>query len=967
MSNKAAADVPPDIDRATRFLTGLQELLKTPALSALPSAIATSARTCAQCDNAAVFLESGASYRCVVVSDRAGVHSVDDGPVLPEQWPPLHSLRAGLPYYLIPDTRNEPTWSGQAPGSPGVDQAQTWLALALQVGDRLLGFIGLSFYQTTAISDANRRSLEQFASASASLLQQANLLVENSTAARRSALRLELTAELDEAANAEDIAQIAVEGARRNLDASFVGLYPVNPVETLERVVLAESTFNASDPTVGAAIQSLIITATEQKRTLAAPDIPADPCPDEAVRIYRETFLAGGIKALIVTPVSYRGVISAIMVVIGTTATWSAGEVVLAERLAVDTGRALARAGAANDAGVRTAQLDSAARGLWAALDVVRETLTDGSDLRTAVGAIGKAVPAVLPNDALLIVTMPDGSRPLDHLYSDYPEGDNALDDVASTLAPLLPGRTAPWVLSSFDPAESPAAKEALRAAGLQASLAVPVLGEDGDGVVLLLARRRCLFSESETALAERFATVLGAALRREGIIRESKAAAVRDERDRLAREIHDVLAQTITGLVMQLDALAGAVQPDSPLFDRLEQTRNMGRAAAAETRRLVWNLRPASVDLSKPRVVVQEEAGRFGRRASLTPQVDVVGEDRPISSEIGAVIQRLMQVALENVSRHSEATQVHILLHFGLHGLSLQIEDDGEGFDPDVINKSSGRLGLASVSERARQVGGSLRIESAAGHGTRVQLELPFSPAPPVPRARVSESQPAQEPPESPAAPGSIRIVLIDDHAMVREGLTRMLSEQTDFRVLEAVSTGTDGLRAIADLRPDVVLCDLQLPDIPGTEVIARARAHFPDIRCLVVTTFDDDENIYEAIKAGAKGYVLKDASAEDLVDAVRAVARNESLLQPVVAHKLVQRLGALARQGDMVETLTEREIEVLRALAGGLRNKEIAFQLGLSESTIKTHLASIFGKLGVTTRTEAVSRGRELGLVPL
>jgi DNA-binding NarL/FixJ family response regulator len=193
------------------------------------------------------------------------------------------------------------------------------------------------------------------------------------------------------------------------------------------------------------------------------------------------------------------------------------------------------------------------------------------------------------------------------------------------------------------------------------------------------------------------------------------------------------------------------------------------------------------------------------------------------------------------------------------------------------------------------------------------------------------------------------------------------MLSEQADLKVIEAVSTGAEGLRLIADLKPDVVLCDLQLPDIPGTEVIARARAHFPDIRCLVVTTFDDEEYIYEAIKAGAKGYVLKDASSEELVDAVRAVARNESLLQPIVAHKLVERFGALARQGDMVEALTDREVEVLRALASGLRNKEIAFQLGLSESTIKTHLASVFGKLGVTTRTEAVSRGRELGLIPI
>jgi DNA-binding NarL/FixJ family response regulator len=209
--------------------------------------------------------------------------------------------------------------------------------------------------------------------------------------------------------------------------------------------------------------------------------------------------------------------------------------------------------------------------------------------------------------------------------------------------------------------------------------------------------------------------------------------------------------------------------------------------------------------------------------------------------------------------------------------------------------------------------------------------------------------------------------VVLIDDHSMVREGLEHMLSDQPDLQVIGAAATGSEGLRIINELHPEVVLCDLQLPDISGVEVISRVRTLFPDIRCIIVTTYDHDDFIYEGIKAGAKGYVLKDVSSTELAEAVRAAARNESLLQPVVAGKLLERFGEMARQGDMVEPLTEREIGVLRALATGSRNKEIALQLSLSESTIKTHLASIFGKLGVTTRTEAVTRGRELGLIPL
>jgi DNA-binding NarL/FixJ family response regulator len=297
-----------------------------------------------------------------------------------------------------------------------------------------------------------------------------------------------------------------------------------------------------------------------------------------------------------------------------------------------------------------------------------------------------------------------------------------------------------------------------------------------------------------------------------------------------------------------------------------------------------------------------------------------------------------------------------------------LLIEDDGKGFDPDEVDLlSAGRVGLAGVGERARVIGGSLRIESAADQGTRVWGIVPYSPTAPVPKAKPVTAEAPPVTLSTADVTNRIRVVLIDDHSMVREGLERMLSDQPDLQVVGAAATGSDGLRIIKELQPDVVLCDLQLPDISGVEVISRVRTLFPDIRCVIVSTFDHDDFIYEGFKSGAKGYVLKDVSSTELAEAVRAAARNESLLQTVVAGKLLERFGEMARQGDMVEPLTEREIGVLRALATGSRNKEIALQLSLSESTIKTHLASIFGKLGVTTRTEAVTRGRELGLIPL
>ena len=565
------------------------------------------------------------------------------------------------------------------------------------------------------------------------------------------------------------------------------------------------------------------------------------------------------------------------------------------------------------------------------------------------------------------------------------PQAELVLQPVISL--PLQHGRTL-WVADVDADAHADdairASRETLLANGIRAVLVVPISrGSEilGLFVAVQLGRPRH-WEAGEIVLLEQMAGDLARAFGRAGaapdlarIDREVREEATREERERLAREIHDGLAQTITSIVMLLDTLARATPEDAPIHERLEQTRALAREAVAETRRVVWNLKPAGEIQETPRAVVEREINSFERRTGIRPELIAAGEERPVAPEIAAAVQRLIHEALQNAASHSNATRVRILLDYGLKILSLQIEDDGEGSDPEALDLGAdSKIGLAGVAERIRLVGGSVRIESAAGMGTRVHAELPYTPTAPAqlvqPQPRAADRELGRQPASNSAARPSanrIRAVLIDDHTVVREGLVRMLQDQPDLEVVGAAATGSDGLRMIAEHRPDVVLCDLQLPDMSGAEVIARVRAHFPEIPCLVVTTYDNDESIYESVKAGAKGYVLKDVTAAELGDAVRAASRNESLIQPIVARKLVDRLGEMARQGQLIEPLTDRELGVLQALAGGSRNKEIAFELGLSESTIKTHLASIFGKLNVTTRTEAVTRGRELGLISL
>lgn len=210
------------------------------------------------------------------------------------------------------------------------------------------------------------------------------------------------------------------------------------------------------------------------------------------------------------------------------------------------------------------------------------------------------------------------------------------------------------------------------------------------------------------------------------------------------------------------------------------------------------------------------------------------------------------------------------------------------------------------------------------------------------------------------------IRIVIADDHPVVREGLAAMLAREPDIEVVGEACDGQEALDHVALLHPDIVLMDLQMPRLDGVEAIRQIRARHQDVQTIVLTTYGDDETIFRGLEAGARGYLLKDAPRDELFRAVRAVARGESLLQPAVATKLIDRFSR-ATTPTTPETLTERELDVLRLLARGAANKEIGVQLHISESTVKTHVANIFQKLNVGDRTEAVTVALTRGLIRL
>lgn len=216
-----------------------------------------------------------------------------------------------------------------------------------------------------------------------------------------------------------------------------------------------------------------------------------------------------------------------------------------------------------------------------------------------------------------------------------------------------------------------------------------------------------------------------------------------------------------------------------------------------------------------------------------------------------------------------------------------------------------------------------------------------------------------ARSSPKTAAEKARIRVLIVDDHSVVREGLVSLISRKADMTVIGEASNGREGVELWKQHRPDITLLDLRMPELDGVGVIKEIRAIDEKARFVVLTTFDGDEDIYRAIQAGAKGYLLKDVPREALMDCIRRVHAGEICVPVHLAAKLADRVSG--------ETLSDREIDVLKLMALGKSNKEIGSTLFISEGTVKSHVKSIFAKLNVISRTEAVANATRRGLIQL
>ncbi len=453
----------------------------------------------------------------------------------------------------------------------------------------------------------------------------------------------------------------------------------------------------------------------------------------------------------------------------------------------------------------------------------------------------------------------------------------------------------------------------------------------------------------------------------------------VAEERSRLARELHDTVAQSLAALVHKLDQIG---EPRAEIVE----ARALAHQALEDMRRAIWGLRPALLETLPFHEALAREVEQMADAADLSSRISLAGQPRPLLPQQEMALFRIAQEALSNTVRHAAARRVRVHLIYAEEEVQLLIEDDGRGFDRAALERAvvtsapwppyfelsgapatgslEGHFGVRMMRERARLIGGSLKLESAPGQGTRILITVPYAPASAI-QASVGSQKGVRELAPAAVPAGRIRVLIVDDHAVTRAGIRRLLESYPDIEIVGEAADGLQALSEAQDLGPQVVLMDRRMAGMDGLEALRQLHASNRDVRVLMVSAFEQDEDVLESLKAGASGYVLKDLLPDELANAVRAAARGETLLSPALTGRLIDRFGRPAPTESQATPLTAREQDVLRALASGLRNKEIARHLHVSERTVTFHLANIYQKLGVASRTEALSRALELGLL--
>ncbi len=413
------------------------------------------------------------------------------------------------------------------------------------------------------------------------------------------------------------------------------------------------------------------------------------------------------------------------------------------------------------------------------------------------------------------------------------------------------------------------------------------------------------------------------------------------EERLRIAQELHDVLGHHLS--LINVQAGVGLhLMADNPDQARvaLEAIKQASTEALGEVRAVLSALRPK--DEKAPRAPAPSLAGLD---ALIAPEHTVIiGEPRPLPPEVERAAYRIVQESLTNVRRHARPGAVAtVTIDYGTSALLVRVADDGRG--APASEKSGEGTGIAGMRTRAEALGG---IADRRAGSPRLRGDRNVAPG----RDRM------------------IKVLLADDQALLRAGFRALLDAQDDIDVVGEAIDGADAVRQAARTRPDVVLMDIRMPGTDGLEATRQivADTTLQDVRIIILTTFDLDEYVFEALRSGASGFLVKDTEPVELLRAVRAVASGDALLSPGVTRRLIAEFTSRApatAPPRALDALTDREREVMALVGAGLSNEEIAESLVVSPATAKTHVSRAMGKLGARDRAQLVVYAYESGLV--
>ncbi|MCU5680798.1 response regulator [Bacillus wiedmannii] len=414
------------------------------------------------------------------------------------------------------------------------------------------------------------------------------------------------------------------------------------------------------------------------------------------------------------------------------------------------------------------------------------------------------------------------------------------------------------------------------------------------------------------------------------------------EERDRLSKDLHDTMGHSYTSIIMGMETLRTELKTKEG-EQRLDSLLQLARNSMEEVRTYLHqiDLPQESLPLT---VMLKQLTKEFEKHAKINVRIQIIGEEYIVSKQSKMTLYRSLQESLTNAVRHGNATEIIVSLHFEPQQTRLDVQDNGCG-----VEEWKDGFGVTGMKERVRQLQGRVTVYSKKGEGTLISCVLP----------RLSQLSDEQ-----------IRLCIIDDHSFVRESLHTILNGQEDLQVVGMAEDGEQAVELCESLNPDLVLMDLEMPNLDGILATKMIKEKYPDIRVLILSTFQDTERAKEIIRSGADGYLLKSIESRELAESIRLVYRGGTMIDQHLFHSMWEGNDEASSDESKLDGkeygLTKRELEILSFLSQGLRYKTIAEKMYLSNGTVRNYASNLYDKLGVKNREEAVQKAKERGLIP-